>query len=331
MLLTRVQAMQAAQLAIPAIEGQLALYRLVDVTDADIALARTLGDSDFAQALRCALNDPKAADPDPASSPFALAAVLRRRGPWALSAVPRLVISKRPRSDGGEFVDVNVDVTPLPAHHPQALCFVQPHERQWGSSVFSRADVASALSFWPTGREALMADGIDSVANNLDWWGAQWHDVAWFAGLRSPWSRCDDHTSMSTAMLVLGLAGKEPGQVATAVDALLLGLADGRVVAAAVGRAGSTLLDAGLLKAKRLAGALKRANDPAPRQHLRVLVEHTLSGTPATAPRDIAALLELLVHLRADVVEPLPEPTRTYIEGLVGGGQVARERKLLLS
>jgi hypothetical protein len=60
-------------------------------------------------------------------------------------------------------------------------------------------------------------------------------------------------------------------------------------------------------------------------------VEHLLRGTPASAPRDIAALLELLVHLRAGVVEPLPASTRTYIEGLVGGGQVARERKLLLA
>jgi hypothetical protein len=98
-LLDRVRAMQAAQLAVPVVEGQLALYRIVDVTDADIASARTLGDSDFVQALRCALNDPAAADLDPTASPFALAAVLRRRGPWALSAPPRLVISKRPRSD----------------------------------------------------------------------------------------------------------------------------------------------------------------------------------------------------------------------------------------
>lgn len=330
-LLERVQAMQAAQVAIPTVEGQLALYRIVDVTDADIAVARTLGDSDFTRALRCALNDPALAELDPVSSPFALAAVLRRRGPWALSAPPRLVISKRPRSDGGEFVDVTVDITALAEHHPQALCFVRPHDRQWGSSAFSHTDVASALSFWPTGREALFTDGIDSVANNLDWWGAQWHDVAWFVGLRSPWSRCDDAASITTAMLVLGLAGKEPGQVTTAVDALLLGLADGRIVAAAVGHAGSGLLDAGLLKAKRLAAALRRALTPATRPHLQVLVEHLLAGAPTTAPRDIAALLELLVHLRAGVVEPLPAPTRAYIEGLAGGGQLARERKLLLT
>jgi hypothetical protein len=229
----------------------------------------------------------------------------------------------------GEFVDANVDVTPLPAAHPQTLRFVQDHESRWDS--FSHGDVAAALSFWPAGREVFFADGIDSVANNLDWWEARWRDSGWFVALGSPWSRCDDDATMSTAMLVLGLACKEPGQVATAVDALLLGLADGRVVAAAVGRAGSAPLDAGLLKAKRLAGALKRAVTPATRTHLRVLVEHLLRGTPASAPRDIAALLELLVHLRAGVVEPLPASTRTYIEGLVGGGQVARERKLLLA
>ena len=125
-------------------------------------------------------------------------------------------------------------------------------------------------------------------------------------------------------MLVLGLCSKEHGQTARAIDALVVGLRDTRIVAAAVGRAASPLLDGGLLKAKRLAGALKRANDPATRHHLRVLVEHALSGTPATAPRDIAALLELLVHLRADVVEPLPAPTRTYIEGWWAGAGRAR-------
>ena len=90
------------------------------------------------------------------------------------------------------------------------------------------------------------------------------------------------------------------------------------------------MLDEGLVKGKRLAASLKTASDVDP-VRVRLLVERALSGDPARAPRDIAALLSLLVHLRVDVAAPLPPTTRTYLEGLGGGGQVAKDRKILLA
>lgn len=335
-LIRRLQAMQAARVEVPVIEGQVALLRVVDVTAADVSAVCALPDSDFVRALRYVCGDANTRAPMPTSSPFAMAARRRRDGPFTLQAPPRLTVSKRARGDGGEFVDVHVELADAPMRHPATLDVIRPHSTTWGRDDFAGHAVAAALSLWPTGREALFADGIDGVANNLDWWEARWHQAAWFAALRSPWSRCDDASSMTTAMLLMGLAGKEPGQVALAVDSLVHGLGDGRMVPAAIGLAASPLLDAGLFKGKRLAASLGRAaaadaGDGATRHGVRQILEQMLSGDPADAPRDVGALLELLVHLRDGVDEPLPEATRAWVSGLRGGGQVARERRLLLA
>ena len=164
----------------------------------------------------------------------------------------------------------------------------------------SLAEIRFALTTWPTGLEALLAAGLASPANNLDWWGAEWQNRAFFEALASPWCTCTATTPMSTATLAIGLAGKEPGQTAVSVDALVEGLAS--------------------------AAAVEGAADD-----VRRLVEGALSGDPALAAKDLGALLELLVHLRSGCVDPLPTSTRRYLEGLGAGGKIARDKKLLLA
>ncbi len=317
-------------------EGQLALYRLGPVDDANRAAAATLPASLLTRALRDACGMGGESEDDVTRSPFGLAASVRRHGPWSLSTPPTLQFVHRPRTDGGEFIDVRVVVTEQRLKlHPQALRIADvPRERFHAGFVGGDlASVRYGLTLWPTGVEALLVDGVSAIANNLDWWGAQWHDRGYLEALQSPWVACTSSTSMATSLLALGLCGKEPGQTAVSVDGLVKGLGDGRVDIDALGAALSALLDEGVIKAKRLAAALKAASasDDDIADDIRRLLEGTLSGDAARAPRDLGALLSLLVHLRVLTASPLPTTTARYLQALTGGGQVAKDKKLLLA
>ena len=317
------------------VEGQLALLRLAPITLDDELRAQfgALPATDFVTALRVATGLDDVDESFAASSAFALAAYHRRYGPWSLSAPPTLSFTPHERTEAPDHVELVVERTPfLTAPPPHALQILeQPHERFHRGFVGGElATVRWSLTIWPVAVDALFLDAVANVASNLDWWGAAWYQRAYFEALQQPLVTCTSTTLLTTTMLVLGLAGKEPGQTAVAVDALIAGLSDGRVDNDAVGAVCATLLDQGLVKGKRLAASLKTASDVDP-VRVRLLVERALSGDPARAPRDIAALLSLLVHLRVDVTAPLPPTTSTYLEGLGGGGQVTKDRKILLA
>lgn len=317
------------------VEGQLALFRLAPVA-LDDALRTAIGGlpaSNFVTALRVAVGVDDVDERFISTSTFALAAWWRRHGPWSLSAPPSFTYKLIRREQAPDYVDLVVDRTPLRVKPPaRALSLIDMPREQYGYG-FVAGDLASvrwALTIWPVAVEALFIDPIHAVASNVNWGEAAWHQRAFFEALQQPLVTCTSSSSLATAMLVLALSGKDTGQTAVGVDALVKGLADGRVDVDAVGAACSTFLDEGIVRAKRLAAALKSASDVDP-VRVRHLVERALAGDPARAPREIAAMLSLLVHLRVEVAEPLAPATRAYVQGLAGGGQVAKDRKLLLA
>ncbi|HEY1097582.1 MAG TPA: hypothetical protein VGF99_01585, partial [Myxococcota bacterium] len=343
-LVARVAAFAAAGVDVDTfvVDGQVALLRLfrLDVDDAIRAAVVALPASAFVAALRVAVGIDDVDASFVTTSPFALAAYRRRHGPYALSAPPTIGWVRHHREKFPDYTQLVVARAPLTTTpHAQALQLIDNEPEAYRTGIFAEGDygmVRFALTLWPAALDALLVDGVVSVAGNVGWGEACWQHRALVEALHDPRLTMRSSSSLATMLLVLGLCGKEAGRVTISVDALVAGIADGRIGidgVDAVGAVASQVLDEGLVLGKRLASALKAASDvdAATADAVRRLLERALSGDPARAPRDVGALLSLLVHLRVDVAAPLPPATRAYLQGLTGGGQVAKEKKLLLA
>lgn len=176
----------------------------------------------------------------------------------------------------------------------------------------------------PSSLDALWAEGARAIGNNLDWWEAQWHNAAYLRLLLDPTGALGP---MGTLLLALGLLGKEPGQTAIAVDALVQAWRDGRLDTAVMGQTLRQLLSTPLPKAARLRTSLNnalRAEAALGRPVFDVLCEAVTAEPP---PREWATLLDLLLELKLSLALPLPAAARAALASAKPGG---RARSLLL-
>jgi hypothetical protein len=184
---------------------------------------------------------------------------------------------------------------------------------------------------WPVARESLFAAGAFRLAENLDWWEANWANRTFLEPLLDP---DVPMKPMALLVLTLGLAAKEAGESGLATDALIQAIADGRVGGEELGRIMASLLPTGMIKAARWAKTLAEAARMSP-LHGHVVacaIEVGLQFEPARAPRDLATLLELLHELLLANGQALAlDQTRDFLGKLPTAGKTAKLSAQLLA
>lgn len=342
-LVARIAACQRADAALPLSEQVFALMRLVPASvDADAARdalqqACSLKDQPVVQALRHALGDTVAVPHDDAAQALFVAAA-RIRSPHrddalTLAAFGSLgphgpaaaqldwhVGSSEPGEAGyAVFHTLHVTCRPEPQrtgphHHGMALCAKHLASERWQTET-DASTIGFAASLQPSNLEPFFAEGARSLGNNLDWWEAQWQNRAYLDVLLQPTTPM---TPMACLLLAVGLAGKEPGQGALAVDALVHSVQDGRLDVTAMGQTLARLWATPLVKGPRLAKSLAAAVQahaamPAAVFALLCAMAEVQPGAPR---KDLSSLLELLLELKLAQGLDLPASTRTALQAM---------------
>jgi len=352
----RVAAHRAAGLRSSEAEQVRGLLRLaMGVVPGVVSRARGLPDDAFTRALRYALGD----DVAPGSERELFAAAARIRHPRsddvALDArhpglgpdaalVARYqwrVQSSSHTYDGKTYMhhDLFVETQAAPADAPSERIAVLRHAssgqsrryyRWWSFAGIDEGAIRLSATLLPSDPEAFLAEGARAIGNNLDWSEAQWQNRAYLELLLDPVTRM---TPMACLLLALGLAGKEPGQTAIAVDALVLAHADGRLDAhARLAHALRALLATPLVKPARLHKSFLAAMRASPRIHSLVfdLLCAALQARPQDPPKDMALLLDLSLELKISGSRAVPPDVSQALAGMKLTGKArALQRKLL--
>jgi len=214
--------------------------------------------------------------------------------------------------------------------HPQTVEDKDYFYRMEGFGGNNESQILWSASMMPSCLEAVFAEGSYVIANNLNWWEAEWYSKAYLNLLLDP---TVPMSSSAIMLLAFALAGKEPGHTAIAIDALVASWQEGRLDAVALGNAIQGLLATPQVKASRYAQSLSKAA----RAH--VLAPHLVfqllcimvTQSPQSPPKDIAMLLELLNELRLELKQDLPASTLTALKGMQIGGKGKALLKALLT
>lgn len=350
----RIAACQARGLEPPPGEQVRGLLRLAPPRERAAALqdkARRLADAPLVRALRHALGEEGIAIDARAAHERALfAAAARIRcpggddaavskalgdvgpdGPLALRCSWRV----EPRSwtvDGKTYThrDLVLSGAEVRADTPQALVAVRLAGVKGAHDEALLSHLATVL---PSSLESFFADGCHRIAGNLDWWEAQWHHRAYLLPLLDPTVPVTASQPMAVLLLALALAGKEPGQTALAVDALVHSFTEGRLDVAALGAQLRALLATSLVMARRCGKSLQAAVRADARLAAPVfdMLCEMLAADADHPPKDLAALMELLLELALSTARTLPAPVRALIGRLPLGGKGRAVQKNLLA
>ncbi|MFS2164765.1 DUF6493 family protein [Variovorax sp. Varisp62] len=314
--------------------------------------ARQLADAPLVRALRHALGEDGvaiSAKADEAQQAlFATAARIRHPGgddsrvldawgdlgPDGASAA-RYTWSVNARSstyEGKTYIHHDLQLASAAVHPdtPHALVAVR---RAGMDGAHDEALLRHAATVLPSSLESFFADGCRQIGNNLDWWEAQWQNRAYLMPLLDPTVPVTASQPMAVLLLALALAGKEPGQTALAVDALVQSFTEGRLDVPALGAQLRALLASSLTMAKRHGKSLEAAVRADTRLAAPVfdLLCDMLAADAGNPPKDLAALMELLLEIALSSQRTLPAPTLELLAGLELGGKGRAVRKSLLA
>jgi Family of unknown function (DUF6493) len=348
----RVRTYQNAEIQAPLVEQELGLLRLTPAASEDLrSAARTLRDDVLARALRYALGD--SIEPGSETRLFAAAArircpgtddpaMLKRHGdlgPDGSRAAKYSWGIKSWETQSGPAVDrFEVQSSGVPELTAEFLA-VQRHppdrdhkDRWWRTWSFAGIDegaIRYSSTLLPSSLEAFFAEGARYIGNNIDWWEAQWQNRAYLQPL------CDPTVEIKTTgavLLALGLAGKEPGQTAIAIDGLAQAAREQRVDVQLLGTILRDLQASGTTKSSRYAKSLQAALriDPAISACVIDLLETMLEASPEAPPRDTAMLLALLQETAAATQAELSAPAREAIARLKLSGKGRALQEALL-
>jgi hypothetical protein len=340
------------------VEQMLALLRLLpgEARPQDILQAQALRDEPFTRALRHALGDTVPLDPSGLDL-FLAAARIRHPGqddpllsPALESLGPDAAVAARyswqvtTRSwtvDGTTYHhhDLAVDVTPprpldtaqiAVARHAPPLPEGHNFYRGWSFGGNDEALIRYGATLLPSDLSAFFAEGARMIGGNLDWWEAQWQNKAYLEPLLDATVAPGE---MGTLLICVALAGKEPGQTALAVDALVAAQLQRRLDLPALTLTMQRVVATPLLKLPRLRKSLDAALRLAP-QLSPMVVDLLMAVLPAPnedAPKDLAVLLELLHELLVASGRVLPEACRARLAALKLGGKGRNVQKALLA
>lgn len=339
----RVAAYQARGVEAPWGEQVRGLLRLALPGDRAAALreqARQLADAPLVRALRHALGDQGvsvAARTEEVQALFAAAARIRHPGgddaDGSGSARRDWSVKERSwTSEGKTYVhhDLVLASAKVSASTPPALIAVRLAGVEGAHDEALLRYLATVL---PSSLESFFAGGCRQVGNNLDWWEAQWQNRAYLVPLLDPTVPVTAAQPMAVLLLALALAGKEPGQTALAVDALVQAFTEGRLDVPALGAQLRALLASSLVMAKRCSKSLQaavRADARLAAPVFDVLCE-MLAADAENPPKDLAALMELLLELALSSQRTLPSSTRDVLARLPLGGKGRAAQKSLMA
>jgi uncharacterized protein DUF6493 len=296
-------------------------------------LAR-LGDDPLSQALRFALGeDVKVRDRELAGA----ASRMRRLCSGTGHVEFTWNVESKEYGNNRTHTRVAVDCREDPANADPVLALASSIKRSKADAWYhfptvGGIDEGSILYFaslMPADLELLFAEGAALLSRNIDWWEAQWENAAY---LRQLLHSDVPMKPMATLTLALGLAGKEPGQTAVAVDALVQSHAEGRLdvglLAADIRECLRTDHAACARYSKSLRAALRI--DPGVAGALFAILCEAVAARPADPPKDTAALMELLLELAVSQAAKVPDATRAVLDGMqIGGKGKALRAKLL--
>jgi hypothetical protein len=349
----RIAVYQARGVQAPSGEQVRGLLRLAPAGDRSAALrnqARQLADAPLARALRHALGEdgvPITAKGDEEQALFAAAARIRHPGgddPLVLDALgdfgpdganaARYAWSVDARSStyaGKTYVHhhLTLSAAEVPASTPHVLMAVR---RAGVDDTHDEALLRYMAAVVPSSLESFFVDGCRQVGNNLDWWEARWQDHAYLTLLLDPTVPLTAVQPMAVLLLALALAGKEPGQTALAVDALVQSFIDGRLEVPALGAQLRALLSTPIVMAKRYAKSLQaavRADGRLAAPVFDMLCE-MLAADVENPPKNLTALMELLLEIALSSQRTLPAPTLEVLARLSLGGKGRAVQKSLL-
>ena len=334
-------------------EQVLSLLRLAPTRDAGVlASARTLPETPLTLALRYALGD--SIEVGGEKDLFVAAGRIRHTneddanliklfgelGPDG-PQVARYVFSvKTTKSENYTFYHGHVAATPAPrVVAPNFVAIMRhppPQEDSWNYYRPERFGgeneslILFSATILPSSLEAFFAEGVRALSNNLDWEGAQWYDKAYLALLLD---RTVPFTPLAYRTLACALGGKEPGQTAMAIDALIAGWIEARLEVITLAGVLRELLQTPLFKLARYGKSLAlaaRAHEHAPWLVFDLLCEAIRFDTDPP-PKDTSALLELLLSVALELHEPLPNSTRAAIEKMKLSGKGKAAQKELLA
>jgi hypothetical protein len=138
---------------------------------------------------------------------------------------------------------------------------------------------------------------------------------------------------LATLALALGLAAEDAALRGHAQEGLIAAIGQARLDVSALAGVMSELLATGINKFARWGKTLREVARVSPLHAARItaLLHQSLRGDPTKGPRDIHAILELLVELQAETGASLNNPqARQYVQGIKTGGRTAKLVKQLL-
>jgi hypothetical protein len=202
--------------------------------------------------------------------------------------------------------------------------------RWWSSAGVDAGAIHYVATLLPSDLQGFFAEGARMVGGNIDWWEAQWQNRAYLEPLLEPTTQMGP---MACLLLALALAGKEPGQTAVAVDALVHAHAQGRFKSSQVlGETLRALLATPLLKVARLHKSLQAAlrADSCIDGFVFELLCAALQARPEDPPRDTAVLLRLLLELKVAGARTLPPAATNAISSMkLSGNGRSLQRQLI--
>jgi hypothetical protein len=220
---------------------------------------------------------------------------------------------------------------PVPSNVDGALLPVLLNHRGEFMEGVSRPLIRWTAFLWPAHREGLSARGIPALQLAVEWSDTRDRETCGYLD-----ALIDSHARLgpvATLALALGLAAQDVALRGLAQEALIAAIPELRVDAVELGGALSRMWDTGLSKLARLTKSFAEVARISPEHAVVVaeLVRRTLHGDPARAPRELGAMLELLVELQIETDTPLTDPrTREYLAAIDGTGKSARLAKQLL-
>lgn len=355
-LIGRTREQHALGLQQPLQEQVLSLLRLAPSDDANLRQqAASLPDTPYHNALRYALGSQVSIPANGKDSALYIAAARTRCpdeddtnliqlygdfGPDGAHAARYRFEIEISKNEVYTFYHSHLRTTPTPRAIDQAYLSILRHpqvvedqgyfHRTEGFGGNNESQIRWSASMMPSSLEAVFAEGAHAIANNLDWWEAEWHNKAYLDLLLDP---TVPMSSSAIMLLAFALAGKEPGQTAIAIDALVASWREGRLDAVALGNAIQGLLATPQVKASRYAqslGKATRAHALAPNLVFQLLCI-MVTQSPQSPTKDMAMLLELLNELRLELKQDLPVSTLTALNEMQIGGKGKALLKTLLT
>jgi hypothetical protein len=227
-----------------------------------------------------------------------------------------------PKTIVGEFVD------------SELVSMLMHHKSRYHGEGLGVEDVRWSASWWPAGSEAHFAAGARYLADNLDWWSAEWANKTYLESLLDADAPLGE---MGTLVLCLGLSAKEPGEHTLAADALAAAISDGRVDGRCLAPTMARLLTTAGVKPGRWAKVFASVAriSPLHAHVVRLTLENTLAEAGkglADPPQDLHHLLELLTELLAECGAAMTSSAaRETLERLRGSGKAGKAAKAVLA